>query len=107
MNAPDWLINEIDPGSGLRGPNVAFRPTPVFMIPSEFGPTRFRSCSSAILISSPSRVDPSLPASLNPAVITTTFSTPASAASRTTPTAIPAGTATTAASIPSTPVTLS
>jgi len=41
-NAPDWLIKEIPPGSGESGPKVAFRPTAVFRIPSEFGPTRFR-----------------------------------------------------------------
>ncbi len=41
--APDWLRNDIVPGRGLIGANVAFRPTAVPMTPRQFGPTRFRS----------------------------------------------------------------
>lgn len=80
MNAPDWLMKDMLPSRAMSGPNVAFMPTSVFMMPRLFGPTTLRSYSSAMSRSSCSRAAPSLPVSPKPAVMTTTFWMPASPA---------------------------
>ena len=66
--------------------------------PIEFGPTSRIPVDRHASSSSASRAAPSAPASANPAVITTSAETPASAHSRATPGTVSAGTATIARS---------
>nr|CCE71174.1 TPA: hypothetical protein PAB1117 [Pyrococcus abyssi GE5] len=99
-NAPLWLMNAIGPNLGLAclsgGLKLQSKPFSMLVTPKQFGPTTLIPHFLALLTSSSSRS--ALPASLNPADITTTPLTPFSPHSSITSGTNLAGTAITATS---------
>ena len=74
--APLWEINAIFPVGGIIWENDPFNGVCESVIPKLFGPIMFIPYSSPSAVNSASNLAPSPPTSLNPAVITTIFSTP-------------------------------
>ena len=74
--APDCDKTRKFPLFFTPAPNVAFIGVLVFINPKQLGPNRFKSCFSTSIFNSFSKFLPSSPASLYPAVYTTTFFIP-------------------------------